>query len=75
MRTVYQVGTHVLRSTRMGGEYEPPEFAVTKEMVQRNAWANHDYNPWFMENSPFGGRIASPPLDDEITTEGLSRTR
>jgi acyl dehydratase len=29
-------------------------------MVERNAWANDDYNPWYMEDSPFGGRIISP---------------
>ena len=72
---MHQLGTHVLRSTKMGAEYEPPEFTVTKEMVEGNAWVNDYYNPWFMEDSPFGGRIASPSLDDEITTKGLSWTR
>jgi acyl dehydratase len=29
-------------------------------MVERNAWANDDYNPWYLEASPFGDRIVSP---------------
>ena len=41
---MHQLGTHVLRSTKMGGEYEPPEFTVTKEIVESNAQANDDYN-------------------------------
>ena len=44
-------------------------------MVESNAWANDDNNPCFMENSPFGGRIASPPLDDKITTNGIVREK
>jgi acyl dehydratase len=29
-------------------------------MAERAAWANDDYNPWYLVDSPFGGRIASP---------------
>ena len=36
------------------------DFVVTEEMVERNAWANDDYNPWYMDDSPWGGRIVSP---------------
>lgn len=46
----------------VGQEIEPIEIAITEELVERNAWANDDYNPWYMEDSPFGGRIASPTL-------------
>ncbi len=59
---VRQFGSHEFEfdKIKVGEEFEPLEFIVTKEMVERNAWANDDYNPWYMEDSPFGGRIASP---------------
>ena len=53
-------GTHDLLKAKIGDEFEPIEIVVTEEMVERNAFANDDYNPWYMEDSPFGGRIASP---------------
>ena len=53
-------GTHDLMKAEIGDECESVEITVTEEMVERNAWANDDYNPWYMDNSPFGGRIASP---------------
>ncbi len=52
--------THDLFKAAIGDEFTPLEFIITEEMVDRNAWANDDYNPWYMEDSPFGGRIASP---------------
>ena len=55
----YKVPTHDILDARVGDEYEPKEIIITEEMVERNAWANDDYNPWYMEDSPFGGRIAS----------------
>ena len=55
-------GTHDLLSAEIGHEIEPVEMVITEELVERNAWANDDYNPWYMEDSPFGGRIASPTL-------------
>jgi hypothetical protein len=36
------------------------EFVVTKEMVDRSVWAMDDYNPWYLEASPFGGPIVPP---------------
>ena len=53
-------GTHDLMKAEIGDECESVEITVTEEMVERNAWANDDYNPWYMDDSPFGGRIASP---------------
>jgi acyl dehydratase len=53
-------GTHDLFSASIGDDLGAREFVVTEEMVERNAWANDDYNPWYMEDSPFGGRIISP---------------
>ncbi len=53
-------GTHDLFSAQVGDQLGSREFVITEEMVERNAWANDDYNPWYMEDSPFGGRIISP---------------
>ncbi|MFC2016242.1 MaoC family dehydratase N-terminal domain-containing protein [Chloroflexota bacterium] len=39
---------------------EPVEEVVTQEMVERNSWACEDWNPWYIEDSPWGGTIASP---------------
>jgi acyl dehydratase len=55
-------GTHDLLKAEIGHKIKPVEMAITEELVERNAWANDDYNPWYMEDSPFGGRIASPTL-------------
>jgi len=53
-------GTHDLLKAEIGDEFDPYEITITEAMVERSAWANDDYNPWYMEDSPFGGRIASP---------------
>jgi acyl dehydratase len=53
-------GTHDLLKAEIGHEIEPVEMIITKEMVERHAWANDDYNPWYMDDSPFGGPIAPP---------------
>jgi acyl dehydratase len=61
-KTVEQLyaGTHDLAEARVGDILGSLEFVITEDMVERNAWANDDYNPWYMEDSPFGGRMASP---------------
>jgi acyl dehydratase len=53
-------GTKPLFEAAVGDELGSLTFVVTDEMVARNAWANDDYNPWYLEDSPFGGRIVSP---------------
>ncbi|HEY33411.1 MAG TPA: MaoC family dehydratase [Dehalococcoidia bacterium] len=53
-------GTHDLLSAEIGHEITPVEMVITEEMVERHAWANDDYNPWYIRDSPFGGRIAPP---------------
>jgi hypothetical protein len=53
-------GTKDLFQAKVGDVLAPVEFTITEEMVERNAWGNDDYNPWYMEDSPFGGRIVSP---------------
>jgi acyl dehydratase len=53
-------GRVALHSAKVGDEVGCLPFVVTEEMVERNAWATDDYNPWYLEASPFGGRIVSP---------------
>lgn len=53
-------GTHDLIEARVGDDLGSRDFTITEDMVERNAWANDDYNPWYMQESPFGGRIVSP---------------
>ena len=55
-------GTRPLSEARTGDDLGSFPFTLTEEMAERNAWANDDYNPWYMDDSPFGGRIASPVL-------------
>jgi acyl dehydratase len=61
-KTVEQLysGTHDLFAARVGDDLGSRDFLITEDMVERNAWAIDDYNPWYMEDSPFGGRIISP---------------
>ena len=53
-------GTVDLRSARVGDQVGSLAFTVSSEMMARNAWANDDYHPWYVEDSPYGGRIVSP---------------
>jgi acyl dehydratase len=55
-------GTHDLFDAAVGDALGSLDFVVTDEMVRRNAWANDDYNPWYLDASPFGDRIASPVI-------------
>lgn len=61
-KTVEQLyqGTHDLWQARVGDQLGSLTFKVSEEIVERNAWANDDYNPWYLEGSPYGGRIISP---------------
>ena len=53
-------GKHDLLNAEIGHEIKPVEMIVSKAMVERHAWANDDYNPWYLKKSPFGGRIVPP---------------
>jgi acyl dehydratase len=61
-KTVEQLytGTHDLADAKPGDDLGSLEFTISAEQVERNAWANDDYNPWYMDDSPYGGRIISP---------------
>jgi hypothetical protein len=54
--TTYR-GTHDLAQARAGDDLGTFEITVGEDAVDRNAWANDDYHPWYMEGSPFGGRL------------------
>lgn len=53
-------GTKDLATAEIGDLIGTIEFTVPPGTAERVAWANDDYNPWYLESSPFGGRIASP---------------
>lgn len=55
-------GTHNLFQAKVGDELGSREILIKRDLVERIAWANDDYNPWYMERSPFGGRIAPPAV-------------
>lgn len=53
-------GTHPLAEATVGDQLGSMEFVISADQIERNAWANDDYNPWYMDDSPFGGRIITP---------------
>ena len=55
-------GTHPLTDAQVGDDLGTMDFVLSSDTAERNAWANDDYNPWYMDGSPFGGRLASPVL-------------
>lgn len=46
----------------IGEEFTSDDLLVKPEDVDTYAYAVDDHHPWFMEDSPFGGRIAHPTL-------------
>jgi acyl dehydratase len=55
-------GTKDLAAAQIGDLIGEIEFVVPQEMVERFSWAMDDYNPWYLVESPFGGRIAAPTI-------------
>lgn len=53
-------GTHDLLGAEIGHEITPVDMVIDEDMVERHAFANDDYNPWYMKDSPFGGRVSPP---------------
>ena len=54
-------GRKPLETAEIGDVIGSIEFVVDEDLVNRLTWALDDYNPWNIEESPFGDRIA-PPL-------------
>ena len=46
----------------VGEEFMSDDFLVKPEDVDTFAYAVDDHNPWYFEDSPFGGPIAHPTL-------------
>ena len=46
----------------VGEEFDPVEYDLAAEMILKQADAVEDYNPWYREDSPFGGPIALPTI-------------
>src|SRR5262249_32176579 len=53
-------GTHDLWEAKVGDDLGTLPFRVSPEAVRRNAWANDDYNPWYVDTSPWGRPIVTP---------------
>ena len=47
---------------KVGDESGTIEYTITEAMVDRFAQAVDDHHDWYVKDSPFGGRIAPPPL-------------
>ncbi len=55
-------GTRDPWKAEIGAELEPMEVTLSEQLVGRRLWTNDSYNPWYMEDSPFGGRIVPPTM-------------
>ncbi len=53
-------GAKDLATAEVGDPIGVVRFVITPEIAERHAWAMDDYNPWYLDDSPFGGRIAWP---------------
>jgi acyl dehydratase len=47
---------------QIGEEFMSDDFLVKPEDVETFAFAVDDHDPWYFEDSPFGGKIAHPVL-------------
>jgi acyl dehydratase len=46
----------------VGEEFGPVETAISDHDLKSYAYAVDDFHPWYMQNSPFGGRVVPPSL-------------
>ena len=46
----------------VGEEFRSDDFLIKPEDVETYAFAVDDHNPWFSEDSPFGGPVVHPTL-------------
>lgn len=53
-------GTNDLWQAKVGDDLGTLPFRVSHAAVRRNAWANDDYNPWYIDTSPWGRPIVTP---------------
>jgi acyl dehydratase len=46
----------------VGEEFKSDDFLIKPEDIDTYAYAVDDHNSWYIEDSPFGGKIAHPTL-------------
>ena len=51
---------------QVGEEFKSDDFLIKPEDVETFAYAVDDHNPWYFEDSPFGGPIAHPVMQDPV---------
>ena len=49
-------------TVQVGEEFMSDDFLIKPEDVDTFAYAVDDHNPWYLEDSPFGGPIVHPTL-------------
>lgn len=49
-------------SAEIGETFGPLELVVDDHKIKAFAFTQDDYNPWYFESSPFGGRIGHPAI-------------
>jgi acyl dehydratase len=52
----------VWESIEVGEEFGPLETAISDHDVKSYAYAVDDFHPWYLQDSPFGGRVAPATL-------------
>jgi len=52
----------IWENIEVGEEYGPVETAISDHDLKSYAYAVDDFHPWYMRNSPFGGRVVPPAL-------------
>jgi acyl dehydratase len=57
-----QFPTLTYEGLQVGEEFVSDTLLVTPEEIEAYAYAVDDHHPWFLEDSPFGGRVAHPTL-------------
>jgi acyl dehydratase len=54
--------TLTYESVIVGDEFKSDDYLVKPEDVETHTYAVDDHNPWYFEDSPFGGPIAPPTM-------------
>jgi acyl dehydratase len=49
-------------AVQVGEEFMSDDFLIKPEDIETFAYAVDDHNPWYSEDSPFGGPVAHPTL-------------
>src|SRR5215471_17125549 len=52
----------IWENIEVGEEFGPVETAISDHDLKSYAYAVDDFHPWYVQNSPFGGRVVPPTL-------------